>query len=176
MKTYSSHRSEKALLHDAAMHAAQERESQSKLLVDIAEIDARQIYREAGYDSIHRYCVEELGLSEKAAFHRIWVARVAWKYPCVLAALAEARLHMSAVALLATYFSEENVEELVAASANRSKAEIAQWITERFPKQDLFASAPSRSSEDLPEAHEIASEATEESQALTPAQHPPEGV
>ena len=174
MKSYSSHRSEKALLHDAAMHAAAERESQSKLLVDIAEIDARKVYREAGYDSIHSYCVQELGLSEKAAFHRIWVARVAWKFPCVLAALAEGQLHMSAVALLATYLSEETVEELVAASANRSKSEVAQLIAERFPKQDLFASAPS--SPDLPDTRKVVSGATEESQALAPAQHPPEGV
>src|SRR5438128_838383 len=106
-----SHRSKKALLHDAAMHAAHEHESQSKLLVDIAEIDARKVYREAGYDSIHNYCVHELRLSEKAAFHRIWVARVAWKFPCVLMALADGRLNLSAVRLLAAHLTQENAEE-----------------------------------------------------------------
>jgi HNH endonuclease len=173
---FMNQRSEKVLLQDAAMHAAAERESQSKLLVDIAEIDARKVYREAGYDSIHGYCVQELGLSEKAAFHRIWVARVAWKFPCVLAALAEGRIHMSAVALLATYLSEANAEELVAASANRSKAEVAQLVAERFPRQDLFVSSAATSVTDLPGAREIASEVMEEPQAPTPDQHPPEGV
>ena len=134
MKGYSSHRSEKALLHDAAMHAAAERESQSKLLVDIAEIDARKVYREAGYDSIHSYCVQELGLSEKAAFHRIWVARVAWQFPCVLAALAEGRLHMSAVRVLAAHLTKENAEELAEAATHKTTQEIAELVTQRFPR------------------------------------------
>ena len=66
-------RSESALLRDAAAHAAQEREGRNQLVVDIAEIDARKVYRQAGYDSTYSYCVHELGLSKKAAFHRIHV-------------------------------------------------------------------------------------------------------
>jgi HNH endonuclease len=133
MTTYVANRSENALLQDAAMHAAHERESQSRLLVDIAEIDARKVYREAGHDSIHSYCMQELRLSEKAAFHRIWVARVAWKFPCVLLALADARLHMSAVRLLATHLTEENAEELTQAAANKTTPEIVEFLSQRFP-------------------------------------------
>jgi len=167
-------RSEKVLLHDAAMHAAAERESQSKLLVDIAEIDARKVYREAGYDSIHSFCVQELRLSEKAAFHRIWVSRVAWKFPCVLSALADCRLHMSAVSMLATYLTDENSEELVASCANRSKSEISEWIAERFPRQNLFVATIAEPQRELMPSD--STETIEESQGLTPIQHPPEGV
>jgi hypothetical protein len=130
-------RSERALLHDAAAHHAQELEGRNKLVADIAEIDARKVYRRAGYDSIHSYCVHEFDLTVKAAFHRIHVARVAWRFPAVLAALAEGRLHVTAVRMLAPRLRMENAAELVEAAAHRSKAQIEQLLAERFPRPKL---------------------------------------
>ena len=46
MKTHVfPRRSERALLRDAAAHHAQELEGRNKLVADIAEIDARKVYR-----------------------------------------------------------------------------------------------------------------------------------
>src|SRR5436189_4595772 len=91
------------LLRDAAAHATQERDGRDLLVVDIAEIDARRVYRQAGYPSTVVYCMEELGLSRKAALHRIHVARVAWRLPAILDALRERRVHLTAVSLLAAH-------------------------------------------------------------------------
>src|SRR5436190_9199667 len=137
-----NHRTEIVLLRDAAAHAAQEREGRNQLVVDIAEIDARKVYRQAGYDSTFSYCVHELGLSKKAAFHRIHVARKAWEFPVVLAALSEGRLHLGAVRALGAHLTKENAADLVEAGAGKNMEEIAQLIAERFPRPGLFMEPP----------------------------------
>ena len=137
MKTYSRpRRSERTLLQDAATHHAQETEGRNKLVADIAEIDARKAHRRAGYESIHSYCMKEFDLTRKAAFHRIHVARVAWRFPAVLAALEEGRLHVTAVRMLAPKLTTANAEELVAAAAHKTKPEIEQLLAERFPRSE----------------------------------------
>ena len=52
-------------------------------------------------------------------------------------ALADGRLHLSAVILLAPHLTEETAGDLPAAAAHRSKSEIEQLLAERFPKPDL---------------------------------------
>jgi 5-methylcytosine-specific restriction endonuclease McrA len=156
-------RTDRVLLLDAAAHAAQEREGRNKLIADIAEIDARRAYRQAGYDSILAYCMDELQLSRKAALHRIRVARVAWKYSAVLTALAEGRLHVTAVGMLATHLTERNAAQLVAAAEHKSRPKIAQFLAETFPRPSLLA-APSPFSEPLLR------------EAAAANQRPPEGV
>src|SRR5262245_54044396 len=133
-----SQRSESALLRDAAAHAAQEREGRNQLVVDIAEIDARKAYRQAGYDSTFSYCVHELGLSRKAAYHRIHVARKAWEFPVVLAALSDGRLHLGAVRTLGPHLTKENAADLVEARSGKTMPEITERMARRFPKTDLF--------------------------------------
>src|SRR5580765_1823410 len=125
MRIYSRpHRSEQDLLNSATLHAQQERDGRDLLVVDIAEIDARRVYRQAGYPSTLTYCVYELGLSRKAALHRIHVARVAWRLPAILIALTERRLHVTAVGILAPHLTEENVEDLVEAAAGKTAKEL----------------------------------------------------
>jgi hypothetical protein len=140
MKTYSRpHRNEQALLLDAAVHHGQEHQGRNRLVADIAEIDARKVYRRAGYDSILSYCIGEFDLTRKAALHRIHVARTAWRYPVVLAALSQGRLHVASVRLIASKLTVENAEELVDAAANMPLAKVIQLLRTRFPKSEAPA-------------------------------------
>jgi hypothetical protein len=132
------HRNCKDLLRDAAAHARRERDGRDLLIVDIAEIDARRVYREAGYPSTIAFCIFELGLSRKAALHRIHVARVAWRMPAILSALIAGRVHLTAVSMLAAHFTEENVEELLESVEDKNMRELRALIAERFPRRDLF--------------------------------------
>ena len=105
----------------------------------IAEFDRRKLYRPAGYDSMFKFCVGELHLSEDAAYKRIHVARAARTCPGVLAALAEGRVHLSGLCMLARYLTPASVDELLAAATHQSKAQIEQLLAERFPKPDLVS-------------------------------------
>jgi len=52
-------------------------------------------------------------------------------------AVADGRLHLTAVLMLSKYLTSGNVDELAAASTHKSKAEIEQLIADRFPQPDL---------------------------------------
>ena len=59
------------LLRALATLVVQERTTTAALLAHIAEVDARRLYLPAGYPSMYEYCVQELRLSEDAAYKRI---------------------------------------------------------------------------------------------------------
>jgi len=109
------------------------------LLADLAEVDARKLYLPAGYPSMFAYCLGELRLCEQAALKRIQAARAGRRFPAIFDAVAEGRLHLSGVVLLAPYLSEATAGELLGACAHKSKSEIERLLAERFPKSDVLA-------------------------------------
>ena len=140
MIAYSlSHLSDHALLRDLATLVARDRATTASLLAHIAEVDARRLYLPVAHPSMYSYCVHELRLSEEAAFKRIRAARTARQFPAIFAAVADGRLHLSAVVLLAPHLTLENADELIAAACHQSKAGIEQLLAERFPRPDVPA-------------------------------------
>ncbi len=140
MSRYSlSHLSDAALLRSLRTTLARERAATADVLAHLAEVDERRLYVPAGYPSLFAYCVGELHLSEDAAAKRIQAARAARRFPALFPALADGRLHLTGVGLLAPYLTAENVEELLAAAAGKSKAEIEQVLAARFPQSELLA-------------------------------------
>ena len=139
MSKYSlTHVSDAALARDLAAAVAHDRASTANLLAHIAEFDARQLYLPAAYPSMHSYCVHELGLSEDAAFKRIQAARAALRFPALFPAVADGRLHLAAVCLLAPHLAPGNAEELIAGAARKPKAQIERMLAERFPRSELM--------------------------------------
>jgi len=132
-----SHLSDEALCRDLHAAVSVETAGTAMVVAHIAEFDARKLYLPAAYPSMFAYCVGELRLSEDAAYKRIQAARAARRRPGVLEALADGRVHLTAVVLLAPHFTPENEAELLAASTHKSKAEIEQALAERFPRPDV---------------------------------------
>src|SRR5881396_2841104 len=113
MQRYSlSHLSDQALGRDLATLVARERAATADVLAHIAEFDARKLYLPAAYPSMTAYCIGELHLSEDAAAKRIQAAHVAQRFPVAFELVAEGRLHLSALNLLARHLTEDNAEEL----------------------------------------------------------------
>jgi len=135
-----SHLSDEELRSD--LHAAVRREctSTAELLEFLGEFDARRLFVPAAFSSMHEYCVEVLHLSEDAAKKRLQAAQVARRFPVVLAAVADGRLHLSAVVMLAARLTPENVDALVASATHRSKSQIESLLAEHFPRPDVPAS------------------------------------
>ena len=132
-----SHLSDPVLLCALVALVAQDCVTTAMLLAHLAEVDARRLYLPAAHPSMFSYCVHELRLSKDAAFKRIRAARVARQFPAIFAALAEGRLQLSGVVLLAPHLTPENAGELLAAAAHRSKAEIEALLAARFPRPEL---------------------------------------
>src|SRR5690349_1791865 len=132
-----SHLSDQTLLGELAALVARDRTTTAELLAHIGEVDARCLWAPAGHPSMQAYCVEELHLSEDSARRRIHAANVARRVPAVLPALADGRLHVSAVILLGSCLSPGNAKDLIAAATHKTKSEIEQLIAERFPRLDV---------------------------------------
>ena len=108
-------------------------------LARLAEYDERKLFLEDAFPSMLAWCVRELRLSVEEAKKRIRVARVGRRCPVVFEALANGRVNMSGLVCLATHLTPENAEELAAAAAHKTRAEIEQMLAERFPKQEIAA-------------------------------------
>jgi hypothetical protein len=85
------------------------------------------------------YCTRVLGMSEDEAFKRIRAARVLRKYPVVAEVVADGRLHLTAVVLLAPHLTDECAEALVAEAREKSKGDIEILLARRAPKPDVPA-------------------------------------
>jgi 5-methylcytosine-specific restriction endonuclease McrA len=139
MKAYDvSHLGDQELLRDLAALTVRDRCTTGEMLAHIAEVDARRLYAPAGYPSMHAYCVHELHLSEDAASKRIHAARAARDFPAIFDAVADGRLHLSGVCLLAPHLNRENALPLLEAGTHKTKAEIERLLAERFPRTELL--------------------------------------
>ena len=75
MKIFSlKHLSNQQLSHDLITACVRDRRITAWVLAHIAEFDARELYLEAGYKSMHAYCVGALHFSDSVADKRINVA------------------------------------------------------------------------------------------------------
>src|SRR6185369_3774930 len=122
---------------DVSVENSQDCERIAIRLAQLAEIDAQEYYRPLGYDTMFRYCVGELHFSEDSAWKRIQAAKICRRFPVLFEAVADGRLHLSAVCMLAPRLEPGNVDELLAAATHRSKSQIEQLLAERFPKPDV---------------------------------------
>jgi len=113
------------------------------VLVLIGEVDFRKLYLTQGYSSMKDFCEEVLHFTEDAALKRIQAARKAREFPELFDAVADGRLHLSAICLLAPHLTVENAAELMGAATHRGKAQIREWLDRRFPAPQL-ALAPAQ--------------------------------
>ena len=136
MRAYTlTHLSDAALLRGLAALVSRNRTITAALLAHLAEVDARRLYVPAGYPSMHSYCVDELRLSDDAAYKRIQAARAARQFPALFVALADGRLHLTAVRLLAPHVTPGNVDDLVAAATHQRSHAIEELLARRFPSR-----------------------------------------
>jgi hypothetical protein len=135
MNKYSlTHLSDQVLLSNLTSLVSQSHAQLAVLLAHIAEVDERRLYRPAACPSMHAYCVEVLRLSGDEARSRIRAARAARDYPQVLPALAEGRISLSGLLLLAPHITWQNADELLQAATHMTKPQIQLLVAERFPK------------------------------------------
>jgi 5-methylcytosine-specific restriction endonuclease McrA len=73
-------------------------------------------------------------MSEGTAFRRINAARLVQRFPALLTHVESGAVHLSTLVLLRDHFTESNVEELVAATARKTKREFEERVAQRAPR------------------------------------------
>src|SRR5262245_6675735 len=115
-----AHLSDSSLLDQFDSRISLERGTTAEMLADIAEIDERRLYAPAGYSSMFAFCVEAKGFTADEAAKRIQAARAARDFPRIFEMLADGRLHLTAVVVLAPNLREESAAGLLEAAAGKT--------------------------------------------------------
>jgi hypothetical protein len=131
------HLADSTLRHDLKQLIVTDRANTALIVAHIAEFQSRKLYLEDGYGSMFDYCVRELGMSEDVACRRIRAAKAALRFPIIFHALADGRIHLTGISLLAPHLTTENAEELLEAAFHKTKTEIELLVRKHFPKRDL---------------------------------------
>ena len=108
------------------------------VLAYIAEMDARHLYLQQGFESMKALCMKRLHVSEDVAKKAIQVARLARQVPELFEAIADERLHLKGVRLLAPHLNAQNAHGLIAAAAHRSAAEIEIELARLYPQAEIL--------------------------------------
>src|SRR5882762_5398119 len=138
MNSYTfAHLANQSVLREYDAIESRENGDTATALALLGEIDARRLYVPAGFPSMYAYCLGARHMSEDRAYKRIRIARAAREFPAIYHAVAEGRVHLSALFLLAPHLAPDTVGALLAAATHKSKAQIELLLAERFPKPDL---------------------------------------
>ena len=134
-----------ALVAQVRTLARQSHRHTADLVVLLAEMDSRQLYKGEGYPSLFRFVTDALGFSESEAYHRIESARIVRTYPQSLPYLASGRLHLTGLTLLGRAATPETIDELLELCAGHTKGDIelrlAEWAAARMPVTAPVAAA-----------------------------------
>ena len=113
----TSHLSNQALRTDIRTSDLGESRSIAVMLSRIGEYDARKLFVQDGYPSMRAYCMGELNYTEEKASKRIYAARTARKLPVLFIALADGRLRLSGLVMLANLAPHKGQETAIRAVA-----------------------------------------------------------
>ena len=125
------------LIGNCAALANAARESTAELIAHLVELERRNLHLACGFSSLYGYCREVLLFSEPETYQRMQAVNVARKFPVVLPLLANGRLHLAGLRLLAPHLDDENHLALIGAAVGQSKRNIEKLLARWFPQPDV---------------------------------------
>ena len=129
--------SDDALLDRLATLVQRQNALTAALLAQIGEVDRRRLHLREACSSMHRYCVERLGLSDGAAYKRIHAARAARRFPVLLEMVERGELHLKGITLLAPHLTETNCHEVLQRARQQPVRAIEKLVAELAPRPDV---------------------------------------
>ena len=125
------------LIGNCAALANAARVSTAELIAHLVELERRNLHLACGFSSLYGYCREVLRFSEPETYQRLQAVNVARKFPVVLPLLADGRLHLAGLRLLAPHLDDENHLALIGGALGKSKRKIEELLARWFPKPDV---------------------------------------
>lgn len=129
--------SNEVLDREYAARVGKDRASTAELLMYLGEMEARKRYIPAGYPSMFRFCVEHGRMSEDVAYKRIRTARLARRFPEIYDRVADGRLTISALVLLAPEMTEHTAARLLSDAEYKTTEHVKRLIAAVAPKPDV---------------------------------------
>ena len=116
--------SNEALWQSTLTANAARRRAIARLLMHLALIEERRLHLVRGYSSLYDLCVRCLRMSEGQAHRSVSGAHAARSFPPALEMIADGRLHLTGLSLIAKRLTPENHAQLLEDVAGRTKADI----------------------------------------------------
>ena len=128
-----SHLSDSELLASTRHLVGKSNQLLAALLVHLAEVEARGVYRTRACSSLYTYCIYELRFSEDAAARRAGAAKLVKRFPALLDAVASGELHLTGLLMLGPHLTPENQIDVLARAKLRTKKELSKLIRALAP-------------------------------------------
>ncbi len=110
--------------------------TQAQFLVYINIIQARELFAGEGYSSLHKYLMARFHYSKSSALRRMHAAGLARKFPLAYTLLAEGKLSLSHLQVLAPKMTVENAERLFAKAVKQSVEQLEESLAEEFARPE----------------------------------------
>lgn len=138
MNPYSKSRcSDAEVAHGVRSAHAVERGNTAESIAWLGEFQDRRLHVPEGFPDALSWCMAELHLAKSSAYKRLRAARAARRFPVLFPALADGRLHVSAIVLLEPHLTQDNVDELVTAATHQTCEAIELLLAKRWPRPDV---------------------------------------
>src|SRR5687767_7725992 len=103
------------------------------LIAYLGEVEAQRLDLESGCPSLFDYCIRRLALSNGGAYRRITAARLARRFPRILAAVFHGEIDLCALVLLRDLFRDDNVEELLREASGKTTRAVEEMVARLAP-------------------------------------------
>lgn len=107
-------------------------------LIFLAEVEAREIHLRAAASSMWDYARRVLRMSHGTAYRNVCVSRLCRKYPFLLERIEKGESHISTIAYIASFITDDNVHDIVEKTSGMSRMHV-DLVLERW-----FGAKPNR--------------------------------
>jgi hypothetical protein len=121
------------LLNKAFLIAKDFRMKETELIEILKTLDHTKAYRASGYNSLYRFCVESLQLSEHQAYQYIAVARKCEEVPELFRALESQRITVSKARKLTSVLTAENQKPWLELAEAHSQKDLEKAVRSKVP-------------------------------------------
>ncbi|WP_408096205.1 hypothetical protein ACJVC5_14290 [Peredibacter sp. HCB2-198] len=146
------HLTDNTLLSDTKRLARLERETMTKILHHLKEIERRKLFCDLGYPNMLEYAVKELGYSEPSASRRINAAKLLKEIPEIEEKIQSGVLNLTNLGQAAGLFKKEKINEptkkkiILKKLENKTKRQAEKILAELspmpFPKEGIKVISP----------------------------------
>ncbi len=137
MNTEHASLSDHALMARLSAFCLEGRRNLGRILVDLAEVEARNAHVDASFTSMFDYCVNGLRMSHGEAARRLCAARVARRFPWVIDGIESGQIHLSALRVVATQKDAPHFEAMLREVHGKSKSQAFELCAKYQPKPDV---------------------------------------
>src|ERR1700712_2573672 len=111
----------------------------ARLIFYLGEVDARRLFREHAYPSMHEFLVGALHMSDAEAHLLVHAARLARRYPVIITLLATGAVNLSTLRLVSKFLTPENHAQLLERIRGKTKRQVELLVAELDPTPDVLA-------------------------------------